>query len=109
MSKPEVIKIDEVEYIRKDSISPPTTSDIRIVILQRGWVVVGRYSQEGSNCKLENAHVIRVWGTKNGLGELALNGPTSTTVLDKTPTIRFHELTVIATLDCVREKWSLKI
>jgi hypothetical protein len=106
--KPEVIKIDEVEYVRKDSM-PKTSGDIRIVILQRGWVVVGRYSQEGSNCKLTNASVIRFWGTTKGLGEIAINGPTSKTILDKSPDIRFHELTIIATIDCVESVWNTKL
>lgn len=106
--QPEVIKIDEVEYVRKDS-QPKTTGAIRIVILQRGWVMVGRFSQDKENCKLENAHVIRVWGTTAGLGQIAIEGPTKSTVLDKCPTVRFHELTVIATIDCVEAKWSGKI
>jgi hypothetical protein len=104
---PKTIKIDDVEYVRTDSISqyPETTGDIRIVILQRGWVAVGYYSQEGEKCKLERAHIVRTWGTTKGLGELAFNGPLANTKLDPAPTMYFHELTVIATMDCVRGKW----
>lgn len=72
----------------------------KIVILQRGWVFVGDYFEEGTNCRLENASCIRNWGTTKGLGELAENGPTSSTKLDPTPTVRFHKLGVVATLDC---------
>jgi hypothetical protein len=105
MSKPEVIKIDDVAYVRQDAVQPPTSSDIRIVILQRGWIMVGFFSQDGANCLLEKASVIRVWGTTKGLGEIAIGGPTNTTKLDPCPPVRFHELTVIATLDCRRDKW----
>lgn len=79
---------------------------IKIVVLQRGWVAVGRYSQEGSNCKLEDAAIIRIWGTSKGLTEL-VNGPISgKTVLDKSSKpIRFHELTVVLTLDCEESEW----
>jgi hypothetical protein len=105
---PETIKIDEQEYIRKDKL-PKTNSNIRIVILQRGWVMVGYFSQTGEQCKLEKPSVIRVWGTKKGLGQIAESGPTPTTVLDKCPTVRFHELTVIATIDCVEGKWEGKL
>ena len=108
MSKPETLMIDDVKYVRADAV-PITTGDIRIVILQRGWVMVGYYSQECSDCKLEKASVIRIWGTSKGLGELAINGPLPATILDPAPTIRFHELTVIATIDCVREKWENKM
>ena len=106
MNQPEVIKIDDVEYVRKDSLSVPAGS-IKIVILQRGWVMVGRYSQDGSKCRLDNAAVIRKWGTTKGLGEIADGGPTKNTVLDKIPPVEFHELTVIATIQCRAEKWDL--
>jgi hypothetical protein len=79
--------------------------DVRIMILQRGWVAVGKFSQNGEQCRLENAAIIRRWGTNKGLGEIALNGPTTSTVLDKCPTLRFHELTIVASMDCEESKW----
>lgn len=78
----------------------------RIVILQRGWVVVGQYSQEGDECTISNGYVIRSWGTSNGLGEIALNGPTSSTKLDKITETKFHELAAIASLKCEESKWA---
>ena len=81
------------------------SSDVRIVILQRGWVMVGRYLRAGDDCALTNCSVIRLWGTTKGLGEIAEGGPTSKTVLDKCPTARFHALTIVASLDCVESKW----
>ena len=100
--KAEVV-IDGVEYVRKDSQVP---SPIRIVILQRGWVKVGRFYQDGSNCRLEDCSAIRLWGTTRGLGEIAEGGPTEKTILEHEPTCRFHEMTIIATLDCVEAKWA---
>ena len=108
MSKPEVIKIDEVVYVRKDSVVKPS-GNIRIVILQRGWVVVGYFQRNGSDCTLDTASVIRIWGTTKGLGEIAANGPTSKTVLDPCPRIRFHELTAIQMIDCAEDKWITKL
>jgi hypothetical protein len=80
--------------------------DIRIVILQRGWVFVGRYVQVGEDCALTDAKCVRRWGTTKGLGELAANGPLPNTVLDSSPDVRFHILTVIATIDCAEDKWA---
>ena len=108
MSKPETIKVDEVEYVRKDTVEKPS-GHIRIVILQRGWVVVGYFLKTGDYCELDAASVVRVWGTTKGLGEIARNGPTSKTILDPCPKIRFHELTVVAMIDCVGEKWQNKL
>lgn len=78
---------------------------IKIIILQRGWVMVGRFSQQGTECKLTNAAVIRNWGTSKGLGEIAEGGPTSSTKLDPVPTVTYHELTAIAAIDCEESKW----
>ena len=88
--------------------SPKVIKDggIKIVVLQRGWVVIGRYSQIGSDCKLTDGAVIRIWGTTKGLPEL-VEGPTGKTVIDKTAKpICFHELTVVLTLDAEEKAWS---
>jgi hypothetical protein len=79
--------------------------DVRIVVLQRGWVAVGKFTQDGEQCQLKNAAIIRRWGTSKGLGQIATDGPTSNTVLDKCPTLRFNILTVITTIDCEADKW----
>lgn len=84
-----------------------TNSPVKIAILQRGWVFVGRYSKKDNDCVLENALCIRQWGTTKGLGEL-VNGPTSKTVLDDAGTVRFHEMGVICLIDCNESKWSEK-
>lgn len=62
----ETIVIDGEEWVRKT----PTDSPIKIVVLQRGWVAVGRYSQEGEQCALDDASIIRVWGTTKELVDL---------------------------------------
>jgi hypothetical protein len=98
--------IDGVEYVAKESLP---TGNIKIVILQRGWVKVGRFYQDGASCRLENCATIRNWGATKGLGEIAQNGPTTKTVLDPEPTCRFHELTAICTVDCVEEKWATRL
>lgn len=73
--------------------------DYRILVLQRGWVVVGKYSLEGDECILTDASVIRRWGTTKGLGEL-INGPLNSTVLDPCGTVRAHKLAVIMQIEC---------
>ena len=101
---PSSIVVEGTEYVPKT----PSESPVKIVILQRGWVVIGRFSQDGDACKLEDASVIRVWGTTKGLGELVA-GPTSKTVLDKAGTVRFHALTAVAMLDAEESAWAPKL
>ena len=93
------VLIDGVKYVEQ------VTGEKKICILQRGWVMVGDFVRDGNDCTLKNANVIRVWGTTKGLGEIALNGPTSSTILDPCGTARFDYLTTIAVLDC-SDKWN---
>ncbi len=79
--------------------------EIRIVILQRGWVMVGRFYQNGTECILKNSYIVRKWGATSGLGQIAEEGPTHETILDKNTEVKFHELTVVASLICNPEKW----
>lgn len=72
--------------------------DRRIVVLQRGWVVVGDWSRKGDDVSLDRAAVIRRWGTKNGLGQLAATGATSDTVLEPCGQVLTHLGAVIATI-----------
>jgi len=107
----ETITINNVDYVRKDSVCEKEISgDIKIVILQRGWVMVGRFERNGSDCKLHNASVIRLWGTTKGLGEIAKNGPTDKTILDKCyGIVEFDYLTVVAMVTCEENQWKRKL
>jgi len=79
---------------------------VKIAILQRGWVMVGNFHREGSDCQLTNAYVIRRWGTTRGLGELAMEGKKQETILDKVGTVDFDYLTVIGAIHCNKSIWT---
>jgi len=101
------IEVNGVKYIRKDSVKETKIfiGDIKIVILQRGWVYIGRFERNGNDCKLINAYNIRLWGTTKGLPEL-VHGPTSSTKLDKCEGIvEFDWLTVIHTITVNKIAW----
>lgn len=102
------IKVNGVDYIRKDSVKQTEfTGDIKIVILQRGWIYIGRFERNGNDCKLHNASCIRVWGTTKGLAEL-VDGATSSTELDKcNGVVEFDWLTVVHTITVNKDKWKL--
>ena len=84
-------------------------TEVLNLVLQRGWVVVGRYTRKGQYVYLTDANIIRSWGTTKGLGELAFSGPTSDTKLDPLPELEAHILTVVLTTQCVGEKWEQKL
>ena len=78
------------------------TNEVRIVIVQAGWVFVGEYeyNEKLDTVFLSSASCIRVWGTTAGLGELALKGKTSKTVLDFMGEVQIPSNSVICTLKC---------
>lgn len=107
MDKLEIVKalLGECE----DSTPLGGGSKIKIAVLQRGWVFIGKFSQKGSKCTLTNAYNIRTWGTTKGLGELAEDGKQSATKLDKVNDITFHELSVVVLIDCLDKKWEKEL
>jgi hypothetical protein len=100
--KPETIKIDDVEYVRKDS---SMDGDIKIAVLDRGFVYIGNVdTNSGDMMIIRNAKNIRVWGTTKGLGEL-VNGPLSSTKLDVVGTVRVPYRALISLIDVDQAKW----
>lgn len=77
----------------------------QIVILQRGWVAIGDLTKKGCYMELDNAYIIRRWGTTGGLGQLAKEGKQENTELESTPRMKFHELTVISLIEVDANKW----
>ena len=76
-----------------------------IVVLDRGFVYVGDVEHDGEWCVIKNARNIRLWGTTNGLGELAQCGPTKDTKLDMVGTVRAPAKAVISLIDTDSSKW----
>ena len=105
MPKPETIKIDDVEYVRADA-KTKCEGDIKIAVLDRGFVYVGRVTKEDDFFILRNAKNIRVWGTTKGLGEL-VSGPLSATKLDEVGTVRVPSRALISLIDVEQAKWIL--
>lgn len=107
-NKPTTITIDDVQYVRADSIKQPVpTGPIKILVLDRGFVYVGRLSEEeneGSYLVLNNAHNIRYWGTENGLGEL-VNGPLKDTKLDPAGVVSVPERSLIHIIEVNQASW----
>lgn len=104
MSKPETITIDDTKYVRADSVNVKPTKK-QIVVLQRGWVVIGDVAKTETEVTINNCSVIRTWGTSKGLGEIALNGATEKTKLDPCPPVTVHPLTVVMYMNINQEKW----
>lgn len=87
--------------------SADVVAPLRIVVLDRGWVFVGRVTERSSNdLQIDEACCVRYWGTKKGLGQLANEGPLAETKLDPSPRIIAPGRAVIFTMDCDESKWT---
>jgi hypothetical protein len=78
---------------------------LQIVVLERGFVYVGQIETIATGIIIHNAQNIRYWGTKNGLGELALCGKQSATKIDNVGRVRVPIHAVIHLIDCDESKW----
>ena len=98
--------LDEPENPKpsKKAPPPPVKRELgtTIVVLDRGFVYVGRVHVEGDMVTVTNARNIRKWGTTKGLSEL-VNGPTTNTVLDEVGEIAAPLRAVIHFIKCKRD------
>lgn len=81
-------------------------SSIKIVVVDRGWVFIGNVFKGSDSTLIKNAHVIRRWGTCEGLGELCIKGKLQNTILEKCLDVEIPLKSIIAFFDCDQEKWN---
>ena len=74
----------------------------RIYVLKERWVLIGIESDKTTEKTIytTDTSVIRVWGTTAGLGQIALDGPTPETKLDKCGDTSFPRESVLFSIDC---------
>lgn len=81
--------------------------EVKILVLDRGHVLVGRVSRHPDLAffwRVSPARVIRRWGTERGIAQLA-GGPLSGTVLDDAADESVPFRAVIRILDASEEGW----
>lgn len=76
MSKPETIKIDDIEYVRKDKQLPEVDGDFVIVRCRNAGVHAGTLvSRDEHTVELANSRRLWRWWSKFTLSGLATDGP----------------------------------
>lgn len=85
-----------------------------ILVVQAGWVFVGSMPKVptkddptgGSEIvTLEDSACVRQWGTTRGLGEIAIGGPTSETILDPCGRVQVPRNSVLFWIPVDQKKW----
>jgi hypothetical protein len=82
---------------------------IRIVVIDSGWVIVGRVAESKAGVSITQASVVRQWGTSKGLGQLAIDGPQKETVLDKIGVVHVNPDQIKFLVECDHEVWAKKL
>ena len=80
---------------------------IKILVLDRGWVLVGNCFDGKDEILLKEGSTILRWGTKEGLGELAKNGKLENTILNAfNEDVLINKKYIMMTIECNQDKWS---
>ena len=111
--KPETMMIDNVKYVREDSIKVRTqvdekTEPLRIIMNNdRGLCLVGNVDLSGDDffVTIKNARCIIRWGTTGHLAELAAAGPLENTNLGFEYDHKIPRSTIALVLECDTEAW----
>jgi hypothetical protein len=77
----------------------------QIIVVKLGWVLVGRVSEHNGTLEITDAANVRMWGTERGLGQIAFDGPTKETKLDKMGYAIVERAAVLFRIDCEESKW----
>lgn len=110
---PETMMIDDVKYVREDSLNTVTpvdesTEPLRIIMNDdRGLCLVGNVNLDTENwlVEIKNARCIIRWGTKAHLSELADKGILPNTSMGHTYTHKMPRSKIALVLECNMENW----
>lgn len=79
----------------------------KLIVIQYGWVLVGMYYElPDGRRRCTHCAVIRRWGTSDGLGEIALGGPTGSTILDAQPPSTWNDDAEVFVIEANIAKWA---
>ena len=106
--KTQAITVGGVKVARVDPATMENTGDYgwSIVVADRGFVWVGDTIRHGDSVYMANAFNIRQWGTKRGLGQLALEGPQPESEIDPVGVVVVPMRAVIAFMPTPRQLWN---
>jgi len=77
---------------------------VAIVVLDRGFVYVGRVATDGEWVYIDDCRNIRYWGTERGLGEL-VDGPTPKTKIDYVGELKAPLRALISIISTKGDNW----
>jgi hypothetical protein len=59
--QPNTIKIDDVEYVQKDSVAPVIKGNRAVIVVDRGWIFAGNITRKDGRILISNAIHVFKW------------------------------------------------
>ena len=103
MSTPTSIKIDSIEYVRKDSIKEKPNGNRAVIVVDRGWVFAGDVTRANGRIQLSRALHVFMW---RNVGFAGMIEDTSNADLRPIPDVDIPESSEIFCVPVV-ESWGL--
>lgn len=94
------IVIDGERFVRARDSGP-----IKIVVLDRGFIYVGRVEEDDASITIRGARCLIRWGTEKHLGQL-VDGPCEATSLGDGCTVQCRVERVIHTIEVSQNAWT---
>ncbi len=79
---------------------------IKLVIVDNGFAYIGRTVLEGGYYIISSAANVRKAGTTRGFGQIAFDGPTKETELDRCPPVLVPAGRVCHLMEVAEDKWT---
>ena len=71
MNKPDTLMIDEIKYVRADSVQQTPKGNRAVIVVDRGWIFAGDVVREGGRIKLSRALHVFKWESVGFAGMIA--------------------------------------
>jgi hypothetical protein len=97
------IVVDGVKYVPACECGP-----IKIVVIERGFIYVGRVECDGNDVTIRGARSLIRWGSSQHLGELA-GGPLEETKLGASCTVLVKQQQIIHMIEVNNNAWNKHI
>jgi len=83
-------------------MSEEAKSTMVIHVLNNHWCIISSnpIKEDHESLTIEDAFVIRRWGTTAGIGQLALSGVRKETILDKQPRTKIYKNEITFSIEC---------
>ncbi len=106
MSEPETIMINNIKYIREDSVQKPISGNRHVIVLDRGWIFAGDVVIENGTLTATNVVNVVRWSSI-GFNGMISNPNSDNVKIDKSDNPLVCPMASVLFMIPVRSDWGL--